>query len=229
MSGTDVAAARKVRGWKQRDLARTLGVSQPYVSLLERNRRAVPHRLARRLSQVLDLPPSTLPLGSVKRALGARRAASSLGRLGYPGFAYLRSRDALNPAEVLVRTLKAGNLDARVVEALPWVLVTYPNLDWDWLVREAKSEDLQNRLGFVMTVARRLAQARGDCRTAETLSHWEHVLERSRLQREDAFRESLTDAERQWLKAHRSTEAEEWNVLSTLTHTVLQDAVQPIA
>ena len=121
MSGTDVARARKARGWKQRDLAKRLGVSQPYVSLLERNRRVVPHRLALRLTQVLSLSPSTLPLGSAKQALVSRRAASALGRVGYPGFAYLRGGHALNPAELLVRTLSAENLDARLVEALPWV------------------------------------------------------------------------------------------------------------
>jgi transcriptional regulator with XRE-family HTH domain len=225
MSGTDVARARKARGWKQRHLARKLGVSQPYVSLLERNRRVVPYRLARRLSHVLDLSPSTLPIGLVKQPFVSRRAASSLGRMGYPGFAYLRSGYTLNPAEVLVRTLRAENVDARLLEALPWVLLKYPNLDWDWLVREAKSNDLQNRLGFVVTVARQLAQGRGDSRTAEKLSFWEHVLERSRLQREGAFRESLTDAERQWLRVNRSTEAAKWNVLSTLTDTVLQHAV----
>lgn len=221
MSGADVVRARKARGWKQRDLASKLGVSQPYVSLLERDRRHVPQRLARRLSRVLDLSPSMLPLGSASQPLTSRRAASSLGRMGYPGFAYLRSGSSLNPAEVLVRTLGAESLDARLVEALPWVLVNYPDLDWDWLVREAKSNDSQNRLGFIVTLARQLAQGRGDSRTAETLAHWQRVLERSRLLREDAFRKSLTNAERRWLRANRSTEAENWNVLSTLTGTAL--------
>lgn len=224
MSGTDVARARKARGWTQHDLASRLGVSQPYVSLLERNRRAVPDRLALRLSKALGLAPSTLPLRPVTQAFGSHRAASSLGRVGYPGFAYLRGGQALNPAEVLVRTLRAENLDARLVEALPWVLAAYPDLDWDWLVREAKLNDLQNRLGLVVTLARELAERRADSRTAETLSHWERVLERSRLQREEAFRESLTDAEREWLRAHRSPEAARWNVLSTLTDKAVRDA-----
>jgi transcriptional regulator with XRE-family HTH domain len=224
MSGTDVARARKARGWTQHDLASRLGVSQPYVSLLERNRRAVPRRLALRLSNALGLPPSTLPVGPVGHPLAPRRAAASLGRVGYPGFAYLRGGQALNPAEVLVRTLRAENLDARLVEALPWVLTAYPDLDWDWLVREAKLNDLQNRLGLVVTVARKRAERRADSRTAETLSHWERVLERSRLQREEAFRESLTDAEREWLRANRSPEAARWNVLSTLTDEAVADA-----
>lgn len=224
MFGTDVARARRARGWTQRDLASRLGVSQPYVSLLEGNRRAVPQRLARRLSKTLGLSPSTLPLRSVTHALGPRRAAASLGRVGYPGFAYLRDGPALNPAEVLVGTLRAENLDARVVEALPWVLAKYPDLDWKWLVREAKLHDLQNRLGLVVTVARQVAERRADARAAATLAHWEHVLESSRLQREEAFRESLTSAEREWLRSNRSAEAARWNVLSTLTETAVPDA-----
>ncbi len=223
MSGTDVARARKARGWTQQDLASKLRVSQPYVSLLESNRRAVPDRLALRLSKALGLSPSTLPLRSATPALASHRAASSLGRVGYPGFAYLRGGHALNPAEVLVGTLKAENLDSRLVEALPWVLATYPDLDWDWLLREAKLHDLQNRLGFVVAVARRLAERRADSRAAEALSRWERVLERSRLQREEVFRESLTNAEREWLRANRSPEAARWNVLSTLTDKAVPD------
>jgi transcriptional regulator with XRE-family HTH domain len=220
MSGTEVALARKARGWTQAELAEKLNVSQPYVSLLERGRRLVPHRLARRVSHLLGLAPSTLPLGSSANALDSRQAASSLGRLGYPGFAYLRGGHALNPAELVIRTLRRGDLDTRVVEALPWLLATYPDLDWDWLVREAKLNDLQNRLGFLVTLARQLAHRRGDAGTAEDLSRWEQVLEYSRLQREQAFRESLTEAERHWLRSHRSAEALKWNVLSVLTDAV---------
>jgi hypothetical protein len=123
---------------------------------------------------------------------------------------------------MLVRTLRAKDMDARLVEGLPWVLVNYRDLDWDWLVREAKANDLQNRLGFLVSLARGLARRRGDSRTVQELSHWQEVLERSRLQREDAFRESLTDAERQWLRTNRSAEAARWNVLSTLTDAALE-------
>jgi transcriptional regulator with XRE-family HTH domain len=224
MSGTDVVRARKARGWNQGRLAKRLGVSQPYVSLLERNRRAIPVRLARRLSNVLGLPPDMLPVGLVETPLVSRRAASALGRFGYPGFAYLRHGAMLNPAEWLVRTLQAKDVDARVVEALPWVVLRYPNLDWNWLLREAKVNDLQNRLGFVVTLAKERAESKGDRQTALKLAHWEHTLEHSRLQREDAFRESLTDAERRWLRVNRSKEAEKWNVLSGLNDSVLQNA-----
>ena len=224
MSGTDVVRARKARGWKQVKLAKRLGVSQAYVSLLERNHRVVPDRLARRLSKVLGLSPDTLPMGSTETPLVTRSAASALARFGYPGFAYLRHGAPLNPAEMLVRTLQAKDVDARLVEGLPWVLVKYPDLDWNWLLRETKANDLQNRLGFVVTLAKELAASNGDRQTAHKLAHWEQALENSRLQREETFRESLTDAERRWLRVNRSKEAEKWNVLSNLNSGVLQDA-----
>ncbi len=38
----------------------------------------------------------------------------------------------------------------RLAEALPWVVLTYPDMDWPWLTREVKLQDAQNRLGFVV-------------------------------------------------------------------------------
>jgi hypothetical protein len=148
-----------------------------------------------------------------------------LSALGYPAFAQFGTQPKLNPAELLVRTLDCENVEARLVEALPWVLVNFPSLDWQWLVRNAKQRDLQNRVGFVVTVAKELAERRNDRDTAETLRRWERVLEDSRLQREDAFsRESLTDAERTWLRTNRSTEAAHWNLLSNMSVDTLPHA-----
>jgi hypothetical protein len=112
-------------------------------------------------------------------------------------------------------------IDARVVEALPWVLLKYPDLDWAWLVREAKVDDLQNRLGFLVSVARQLAEVRGEAETAKKLAKQEQTLEGSRLQREGAFRESLTDAERRWLRENRPAYATYWNMLSTVNASEL--------
>jgi hypothetical protein len=99
----------------------------------------------------------------------------------------VRATRKLNPAELLLRTLGAPDLESRVVEAMPWLLVNYPNLDWEWLVLAAKQHDLQNRLGFVVTVARELAESRGMRSASQVLRHWETILERSRLHREEAF------------------------------------------
>ena len=160
MSGADLRDARRERVWTQADLADRLGVTQAYVCLLERNRRAVPRRLAQKLMSVLKLSPSTLPMSPGRASLKPDEATAALGAVGYPGFAYLRNRRPLNPADLLLRALRASDVDARVVEALPWVLLKYPDLDWAWLLREAKVDDLQNRLGFLVSVARQLAELR---------------------------------------------------------------------
>ncbi len=216
MSGMAVTRARKTQRLTQRELALRLGVTQAYVSLLEKGRRPVTARLAKRLVRELVMSPDTLPLNSPETPLAPDRAAPALGRLGYPGFASLKNGRVLNPAEMLLRTLRAKNLDARLLEALPWVVVAYPKLNWSWLLHETRANSLQNRLGFVVTVAKELAGRRGDLQTAETLAHWERTLEDSLLQREDGLRESLTDAERNWLRKNRSPAARKWNMLSNL-------------
>ena len=224
MSGADLRDARRERVWTQADLAERLGVTQAYVCLLERNRRAVPRRLAQKLASVLKLSPSTLPMSAGRASLKPDEATSALGAVGYPGFAYLRHRRPLNPADLLLRALRASDVDARVVEALPWVLLKYPDLDWAWLLREAKADDLQNRLGFLVSVARQLAELRGETGTANRLAEQEHTLEGSRLQREGAFRESLTDAERRWFRENRTPHARHWNMLSTVNASELANA-----
>jgi transcriptional regulator with XRE-family HTH domain len=226
VTGTEVRDARTQRGWRQVELATRLGVSQGYVSLLEGSRRPVPRRLAPRLAKMLNLSASTLPLPVESDAtpLDSEAAARALGALGYAGFRYLGRRRPLNPAEVAVRVLRSRDVEARVVEALPWLLVRYPDLDWRWLVREAKADDLQNRLGFLVTVARQLAERKGESDTAQKLAVRERELEGSRLQREDAFRDAMTDAERRWLREHRPAAAAHWNVLTNLTADALADA-----
>lgn len=216
MAGTDVRAARERRGWQQEELAQRLGVSQGYVSLLESGRRPVSKRLAAKLVSLLSMSPSTLPV-STPKPLPNQQAARALGRLGYPGFAYLRSGARVNPMEVLLGALLADDVDARVVEGLPWLLLRYPDVDWERLVAYAKQHDAQNRLGFLVALARRLAEARGEAAAAELLQGREQALQRSLLQHDDAFsRNALTQAERRWLVANRSPEAKRWNLLATL-------------
>jgi len=70
------------------------------------------------------------------------KLASDLAALGYPGFSYLKLRRKTNPAQVLLSALSVKNLDSRLTEALPWVLLEYPDLDWQWLVQEAELNEL---------------------------------------------------------------------------------------
>jgi transcriptional regulator with XRE-family HTH domain len=217
-------AARLQKGWTQTQVANELGVSQGYVALLEGGARQPSEKLRLLMVKKLGLPPTAVPLVQGHPA-DSDRLAADLADLGYPGFAHLvRSRRVTrNPAAVLLDALHVDRLEARTVEALPWLVARFPDLNWDWLVPRAKASDLQNRLGFVVTLARELAE-RSKSPTAESLRAREAELERSRLLREDAFgRSSMTDAERRWLRTNRPESAAHWNVLSNLTAEHLHD------
>jgi hypothetical protein len=113
--------------------------------------------------------------------------ARQLSGLGYPGFAHLRPRKA-NSAAIVLEALLQTDLETRLAEALPWVLLTYPDLDWGWLVRHAKLRDVQNRLGFLVAVGKDLAADRAELESAfRRLSAVEPQLERARLAREDTL------------------------------------------
>jgi len=121
--------------------------------------------------------------------------------------------------------MERDDVEARVVEALPWLILEYWPLDEAWLVREAKLRDLQNRLGFVVTLARGVAERRGDGDKTAALAEIETLLERSRLAREEPLgRASLPDAERRWLVDHRSADARRWNLLTDWTVDALRYA-----
>lgn len=120
---------------------------------------------------------------------------------------------------MVLEALIQKNLEVRLAEALPWVVLSYPDLDWPWLIRHAKLLDVQNRLGFVVAVAKSLAGTLAQFQPAlEQLSAVEGQLERSRLAREDTLcRESMPAAERRWLERNRSPLARYWNLLTGLT------------
>lgn len=215
----DIRQLRESRGWSQVETARKLHVSQPYLSLLESGAREITPTLSRRLLRVLDLSASFLPLPASVEDWGEVRGdalARCIAALGYAPFAYLRAGSPENPAAVLLWALGADNLEPRLVEPLPWVLLRFADLDVEWLVREAKIRDLQNRLGFVVSLAREIASrdqrhgARLDALTA-----LESVLERSRLVREDTLCEAaMSTRMRDALRRSRSAAAKHWNLLT---------------
>jgi hypothetical protein len=114
-------------------------------------------------------PPRPAPVFSLQGVDISASPTSALARqlagLGYPGFAHLRGRKA-NPAAVLLEALVQEDLEVRLAEALPWVVLTYPDMDWPWLIREVKLRDVQNRLGFVVAMTRDLAATRARFRPA---------------------------------------------------------------
>jgi transcriptional regulator with XRE-family HTH domain len=223
-------SARSARGLTQAQAAARLRVSQSYVAMLEAGQRRLTPELARRAVRAFGLAPTALSphhTDAGRRRAEAPALAADLAALGYPAFAHLRPRRWVprNPARVLLDALGRDDLEARVVEALPWLVVTYWPLDQSWLLREAKLRDIQNRLGFVVTLARGLAERTGDGDRAAALAHLEAQLERSRLAREEPLcRASMPEAERRWLVGHRSADARRWNLLTDWTVNALRYA-----
>lgn len=231
MTGQQLREARKSREWNQQQAAQKLGVSQTYLSLLESGRRRLPKELAIKVVQVYRLSEARLPITTPsERPSSATEDGITLelAAFGYPGFSYFKSKDKKrNPAEFLFTALGKKNLDTRLVEALPWVVLKFPDLDWEWLIRAAKINDLQNKLGFVVATARKLAEQEGDQEKATTLMAIESLLERSRLLREETLCcDRLTDVEKRWLRKNRPPEARHWRLLTDLTPERLDHANQ---
>ncbi len=192
--------------------------------MAELGRRVLPNALARKAVAILRASPTALPLRGVwvSASSDSDKLRSELAGLGYPGFAHVRGRVRHNPAEVLLNALNQSELDTRVVEGLPWVAFTYADLDWDWAVQNAKLCDLQNRLGFVTTLASRLGTSQSSNKPtgeprSRRLKEYVAVLDRSRLAREDTLcHDSLTETERKWLRANRPPDAAHWNLLTDM-------------
>ncbi|MGO9084917.1 MAG: helix-turn-helix domain-containing protein [Candidatus Sulfotelmatobacter sp.] len=221
MEGKVLKEARRKKNWTQEQAALALDVTQAYLSMLENGHRPLSERFVGKALKVLDVPPTALPLRSEHAATTVpsqtRDFSAELGALGYPGFSYLRVRTRRNPAEVLFEALNETNLDSRVAEGLPWLALTYVDMDWDWLVRNAKLRDRQNRLGFVLSLAGEVAVGRNDRQREDKLRQYVGVLENSRLAREDTFcHDSMTHAERMWVREHRSSTAAHWNLLTDM-------------
>ena len=220
-------SARQAAGLTQQQAADRLGVSQAYLALLERGRRPVTAQLGSKIVKLYGLGPTALPLESDHiDSWHSSSVAAALASLGYPGFRQLRGARRKNPAVVLLAAIVANEVEVRVIEALPWLVVEHSDLNWEWLIREAKLRDVQNRLGFVVTLAQQVAERRGDASATSRLHAIEEVLDRARLVREDTLcQASLSDTERRWLRRTRPVEASHWNLLTDLNAQFLPYAV----
>lgn len=221
MNGQQLIQSRLRKGLEQQEAAERLGVSQPYLSLLESGKRKITPKLEEKVVKVFKLPPQELPFESDWEYLPEKsndELAEMLVTLGYPKFSHLRKKILQNPALVLFSALKKENLDSRIAEGLPWLVFTFSGIDWERLSKFARMFDLQNRLGFVVNLARQLAEKVNDDQKVRRLSEVEKSLENSRLFREDVLgNKSLTEAEKNYLKTNRPKEAKYWRVLSDLS------------
>jgi transcriptional regulator with XRE-family HTH domain len=221
MTAEQWTTGRKKRGLTQVAAARSLNVAQPYLSQLETGLRTASARLARKAAGLYKLPPTALPLPEPFAPQPSRPDVlqNQLASLGYPGFEHLRVRQTSNPAEVVFSAVVQRDLDTRLVEALPWVLKSYTDLNWEWLRDRAKLQNAQNRLGYIVHLARETAGAlplHGNA--VSVLSGWENQLEKARLASEGTLcRESMPDAERRWLRENRPPAAAHWSLLTGIT------------
>ncbi|SNT35127.1 Transcriptional regulator, contains XRE-family HTH domain [Granulicella rosea] len=226
MTGAELKHARLTVRWTQQQAAHRLGVTQAYLSMVERGSRPVSAELTAKVVEVFQISPTALPLGPYRfRALDEKQFKEALGALAYAGFSYLRGGERMNPADLLLQALDSEDLDARVAEALPWLPVAFPQMDWVWLTRNAKLHDRQNRLAYVVHVASQVAERKGDRALAASLASRVQELERSRLAQEDTLcSERITKAERRWLATNRPEAAEHWNLLTNLSVNHLDHA-----
>jgi transcriptional regulator with XRE-family HTH domain len=200
---------KKLRRWREQknltqvDAARLLGVSQPYLSLLEKGVRPVRRELQERIDLVRSETAEHVTMDDRLRA--------QLSALRYPGFAHVDPvRPAPEPAVVLLNALSQPTLDARVTEALPWLAREYANsLDWPWLVQQAKLRNLQNRLGFLAQLSNQAAEP--------AMEDAIEALDKARLLAEATLCwDGMPNATRKWIRERRSPQAEHWNVVSLM-------------
>jgi transcriptional regulator with XRE-family HTH domain len=220
MTSIELKRLRKSHGLTQQEVSRRLGVSQPYLSLLEKGKRQFPKKMMREAVSLFGLRPTLLPPDPCPvRDVTDERLAKELAALGYPGFAYLKSGRKRNPVDVLLTALAKVDLDPRVTEALPWLVLHYPDMDREWLVMQARVSNLSNRLGFVVDMARQLADnaERSDSLTSHLLNELANELRASRLDVEGTLcQDSLSEAERRWLRQNRPEQARYWHLLTNL-------------
>ena len=88
---------------------------------------------------------------------------------------------------MLFLALDQDGFNRRVV-ALPWLAYMNPGMDWEWLTRNAKLNDRQNRLGFALDLSEEVAEKAGNASGRKSLAQNKARIERSRLAREDAVR-----------------------------------------
>jgi transcriptional regulator with XRE-family HTH domain len=220
VTGQDWTTGRQNAGLTQVQAAKALGISQPYLSQLEKGARVGSRTLEQEATEFYGLPPTVLPVPELcdPCVVEPDRLEKELAALGYPGFAHRASKKKTNPAAVLFLALAQRNLDARLLEALPWVVCTYPDVDWPWLRDHAKLANVQNRLAYIVHLAKEVAARHSDNKPyGLRLSFWERELEDARLAREDTLcREAMPERERAWLRAHRPLAARHWNLLTSL-------------
>jgi hypothetical protein len=86
-----------------------------------------------------------------------------------------------------------------------------------WLVEQGRLRGLTNRLGFTVTLAKQVAERKGETTSGayQALVQLEQELFRSRLVGPDTFCQShLSLRQREWMETARPDAARQWNLLT---------------
>lgn len=147
----------------------------------------------------------------------SERIAHGLASAGYPGFAHCSMSANIIAEEVLCDALLQTNLDCRVIEGLPWLIWKLWATDFSPVIAFATFHNVQNRLGFLVSLARQLSeQGNNTDRTAKLIAVEGQLITR-RLTKEDFFfREVQQPLEYEYLRKVRSSVAKVWRLVTDL-------------
>jgi len=110
-----------------------------------------------KLRRHFDVPATLAPLAERTAPRTAEALAAALAGLGYPGFAYRRPRAFVNPAVLLLAALRSSDLENATRRSLAVGRMAPPRPGLDVVAGCMKVADLQNRLGFVVSLAKQVA------------------------------------------------------------------------
>jgi transcriptional regulator with XRE-family HTH domain len=221
MNATELLNARQTAKLEQIDAAKKLGISQPYLSLLESGKREITEKIALRAVKMFRLPPTSIPPKfnfEDSQPVSNEILREDIAALGFADFAGFKKKTRhKNPADVLFQAISKDNLDSETLKALPWLIVEFYDLKWEDVVKACKLNNLQNRLGFLISLAINIAVKKGEFKKASSLSTIIAELEKSKLFREEYLcNSSPTPDEQTRFKSKRSKEAESWRIFTDL-------------
>ena len=204
--------AREAVDLTQQQAAKHLSVSQAYLAMMETGSRRVTQQIGLKMMDLYRMGPTALPLRvDAVKSWNSKSLAKAIANLGYPGFQHRAGAPRFNPAVVLLAAI-SHDVEVRVLESLPWLAVKYYDLDWEWLIREAKIRDAQNRLGLVITLGLRIAESAAQRKLREV----EEALNRARLVH-DHSQNYLSEPVLGWLRRTHLSDAQCWNLLPPIS------------
>ena len=157
--------------------------------------------------------------------------------LGYPGFSHLarfaqldsEHEGVLDLAALLRWAVIQDVLDVRLIEGLPWLIAAYAvKIDWTNLINNTRKDGVQNRLGYLVTLALQLVESKQSLSRPEAHRLLQEVISRlheiRQSQEQTLMEEWSGPALRSWMRENRPPEASQWHLLTTLTTNDLQHA-----